>query len=289
MTFGPASPLGVERFVSLSAQERFAGDPNADKDVIIRAVYRQVLGNAYVMDEERQHVAESQFKLGAISCREFVRRLAKSDTYRSRFFENCSRYRYIELTFKHLLGRAPDGFEEMRQHSEILDHHGYEADIDSFIDSQEYQERFGEDTVPFLNGWQTGPGKSMREFTWIFQLTRGASSSDCKGDVAGKASKLGGAAYQDRSLPVVSPANTASAFKLGAGARNAATRVGTGGGDQGKVFRVQVSGYRANNVQKFSRYRQVSKVYYVPFDKLSEQFRRIHAEGGQIASITPVS
>ena len=112
----------------------------------------------------------------------------------------------------------------------------------------------------------------MREFTWIFQLTRGASSSDCKGDVAGKASKLGGAAYQDRSLPVVSPANTASAFKLGAGARNAATRVGTGGGDQGKVFRVQVSGYRANNVQKFSRYRQVRRCITCPSTSFRSSF-----------------
>jgi len=27
----------------------------------------------------------------------------------------------------------------------------------------------------------------------------------------------------------------------------------------------------------------------VPFDKLSEQFKRIHAEGGKISSITPVN
>jgi hypothetical protein len=73
----------------------------------MNSLYKQVLGNAYVMDSERQIISESQFKLGEISVREFIRRLAKSDLYRSRFFESCARYRYIELTFRHLLGRAP--------------------------------------------------------------------------------------------------------------------------------------------------------------------------------------
>ncbi|MCT0213220.1 phycobilisome linker polypeptide [Synechococcus sp. CS-1326] len=289
MTFGPASFLGVERFTSINAQEHFSGDANADKDVIIRAIYRQVLGNAYVMEEERQIVAESQFKLGRISVREFVRLLAKSATYQSRFFDTCSRYRYIELTFKHLLGRAPDNFEELRGHSENLDHFGYQSDIDSFIDSAEYQNRFGEDTVPYLHGWQTGPGKSMREFTWMFQLTRGASSSDLKGDVAGIAPKLGSAAYQNTSFPVISPGNTASSFRLAPQNGVGKTRAGVGAGQEGKIYKIQVSGYRANNVQKFSRYRQSNRVFYVPFDKLSEQFRRIHAEGGKIASVNPVN
>ncbi|APD48341.1 phycobilisome linker polypeptide [Synechococcus sp. CS-602] len=289
MTFGPASFLGVERFTSIGAQEHFTGDENADKDVIIRAIYRQVLGNAYVMEEERQVVAESQFKLGRISVREFVRQLAKSDTYQSRFFDTCSRYRYIELSFKHLLGRAPDNFEELRSHSTILDEFGFQADIDSFIDSVEYQNRFGEDTVPYLHGWQTGAGKSMREFTWMFQLTRGASSSDLKGDVAGIAPKLGSAAYQNTSFPVISPSNTASSFRLASPNGIGKTRSGVGAGQEGKVFRVQVSGNQANKVQKFSRYRQSSRVYYVPFEKLSEQYQRIHAEGGKIASITPVN
>ena len=107
MPFGPASLLGVERFDSEAPVELLPGDDDARKEQIIRAIYRQVLGNAYVMDSERQVVIESQFKLGEISVREFVRRLAKSDLYRSRFFESCARYRYIELAFRHLLGRAP--------------------------------------------------------------------------------------------------------------------------------------------------------------------------------------
>ena len=99
MPFGPASLLGVERFSEESEAplELIPGDEDARKEQIIRAVYKQVLGNAYVMDSERQIVEESQFKLGEISVRELVGRIAKSDLYRSRFFDNCARYRYLSL------------------------------------------------------------------------------------------------------------------------------------------------------------------------------------------------
>ena len=45
----------------------------------------------------------------------------------------------------------------------------------------------------------------------------------------------------------------------------------------------------ANNLRRISRYTRSNRVFYVPFDKLSEQFKRIHREGGKIASITPVT
>ena len=54
-------------------------------------------------------------------------------------------------------------------------------------------------------------------------------------------------------------------------------------------IRDRVTGYSANNVRRISRYVRSNRVYYVPFDKLSEQFKRIHKEGGKIASITPVT
>jgi phycoerythrin-associated linker protein len=130
------------------------------------------------MESERLIVAESQFKRGELSVREFVRQLAKSDLYRSRFFDSCYRYRAIELNFKHLLGRAPDNFDEMRYHSSVLDNSGFETDIDTYIDSDEYQTAFGEAIVPYYRGLSTQNGQSMLEFTNMFQLLRSASSSD---------------------------------------------------------------------------------------------------------------
>jgi phycoerythrin-associated linker protein len=294
MPFGPASLLGVERFSEESEAplELLPGDEDAKKEQIIRAVYKQVLGNAYVMESERQLVAESQFKLGEISVREFVRRIAKSDLYRSRFFETCARYRYIELAFRHLMGRAPIDFQEMRDHSERLDAKGYDADIDSFLDCDDYQNAFGEWIVPYQRGWKTESCTTLQEFTWSFQLLRGNSSSSLKGDLAGISSKLGGAAYQNRPLAVIPPSSKEASgwsFRPSRNLQDAPTRLGVGAGEEGMTYRVEVTGYSANNVRRISRYVRSNRVYYVPFNKLSEQFIRIHREGGKIASITPVT
>ena len=294
MPFGPASLLGVERFSEESEAplELLPGDDDAKKEQIIRAVYKQVLGNAYVMESERQLVPESQFKLGEISVREFVRRIAKSDLYRSRLFETCARYRYIELAFRHLMGRAPIDFQEMRDHSERLDAKGYDADIDSFLDCDDYQNAFGEWIVPYQRGWKTESCTTLQEFTWSFQLLRGNSSSSLKGDLAGISSKLGGAAYQNRPLAVVPPSSSETSgwsFRPSRNLQDAPTRLGVGAGEEGMTYRVEVTGYSANNVRRISRYVRSNRVFYVPFNKLSEQFIRIHREGGKIASITPVT
>ena len=294
MPFGPASLLGVERFSEESEAplELLPGDEDSKKEQIIRAVYKQVLGNAYVMESERQLVAESQFKLGEISVREFVRRIAKSDLYRSRFFETCARYRYIELAFRHLMGRAPIDFQEMRDHSERLDAKGYDADIDSFLDCDDYQNAFGEWIVPYQRGWKTESCTTLQEFTWSFQLLRGNSSSSLKGDLAGISSKLGGAAYQNRPLAVIPPSSSDTSgwsFRPSRNLQDAPTRLGVGAGEEGMTYRVEVTGYSANNVRRISRYVRSNRIYYVPFNKLSEQFIRIHREGGKIASITPVT
>ncbi|NER30416.1 MAG: phycobilisome Linker polypeptide, partial [Symploca sp. SIO1C4] len=158
--------------------ELLPGRSEEEIETIIRIIYRQVLGNAYVMESERLVVPESQLKQGEISVREFVRQLAKSELYRSRFFDNCPRYRATELNFKHLLGRAPDDYSEMKYHSSILDTKGYEADIDSYLDSDEYQDAFGDNIVPFYRGYKTQTGKKLLGFTNMFKLLPSMSSSD---------------------------------------------------------------------------------------------------------------
>ena len=173
-TARPSNPV----FNTVEPVELWPSDSSDKVDVVIRAVYRQVLGNAHVMESERLVVPESQLRHGEINVREFVRQVAKSELYRSLFVTSCYRYRTIELNFKHLLGRAPQSFEELKAHSAILDTEGYEADIDSYIDSDEYETAFGENVVPFHRGYSTVPGQTMVEFTNMLQLFKGASSSD---------------------------------------------------------------------------------------------------------------
>jgi phycoerythrin-associated linker protein len=285
MPFGPASRLGVSLFDETPPVEWVSGASSEDAETVIKAVYRQVLGNAYVMESERLVVPESQFKRGELSVREFVRAVAKSDLYCSRFFTSCARYRAIELNFRHLLGRPPLDLEEMRGHSTILDTQGFEADIDSYIDSDEYQNTFGENFVPYIRGYKTEACQSMVQFTHTFQLVRGASSSSLKGDLAGKKPKLNSLTIQEKAVPVISPASSGSTFR---DPGSSATRLGVGAGDRGKVYRIEVTGYRAKVVNNISKFRTANKVYMVPYEQLSETYQRIHLQGGVIASVTAI-
>ena len=206
---GRASELGVGLYEDSEPVELFAHSSTEEIDVVIRAVYRQVLGNAYVMESERLPIPESQLRQGDISVREFVRQVALSELYRSRFFDNNPRYRSIELNFKHLLGRAPESYEEMNNHSQILDEGGYEAEINSYLDSDEYTQYFGDNIVPYYRGYKTQTGKKMVGFTHLFKLLRGASSSD-KNLTMGNYARLTRSLINNSPSQVVAPSRGSS-------------------------------------------------------------------------------
>lgn len=286
MAFGPASRLGVSLFDETPPLEWVPGRSVEEAASIINAVYRQVLGNAYVMESERLAVAESQFKMGEFSVREFVRAVAKSDLYQSRFFTSCARYRAIELNFRHLLGRAPRDLEEMRMHSTILDTQGYDAEIDSYLDSDEYNNTFGENFVPFIRGYKTEACETMVQFTHMFQMVRGASSSSLKGDLAGKSPKLNALTINQTPTPVVAPGSAGATFRDTS--VTSRSRQGVDASSGGKVYRIEVTSIRSNAVNRVSRFRRSNQVFLVPYEKLSQEYQRIHQQGGVIASITAV-
>ena len=201
MSLVQAPALGIARFAAGERKEHRPHASSGDQDAIIRAVYQQVLGGQYLMNSERLEGAESLFRNGYLNVREFVRTVAKSAQYRSRFFENCNPYRFIELNHKHLLGRAPHNREEMLHHFTILQEQGYDAEIDSYLDSSEYTSKFGNDNVPHLHGWNYSVGHEGRQFSWLMQLARGAAAS-VKGDGSGTQFRLGQALHQNRPVRV---------------------------------------------------------------------------------------
>jgi hypothetical protein len=138
MSLVRAPELGIERFANNASREHWSNASDADKNTTIRAVYQQVLGQQHLMASERLGGAESLFRDGYLTVRELVRTVAKSGLYRKRFFESSNPYRFIELNHKHLLGRAPQNREEMLHHFTILQEQGVDAEIDSYLDSDEY-------------------------------------------------------------------------------------------------------------------------------------------------------
>jgi len=277
----PGGDLGIERYANNRVNENWTTGSSADKAVLIRAVYRQVLGNQYVMASERLQGPESLFNRGYLSVREFVRQVAKSGLYRKKFFENTNPYAFIELNFKHLLGRAPQNKAEMLHHFTILQEQGYDAEIDSYLDSAEYQERFGEEGVPYLHGWNYSVGQQGLQFSYMMQLARGAAAS-VKGDTTGNQSRLNPSVHAELPLPVVSPNAKGSLFRKVAA--DGVTRQGVGAGEEGRVFRVEITGFNNYRLHKRS-----NRVRFIPFNKMLEYQQQIHREGGRIASITPVN
>jgi phycobilisome core-membrane linker protein len=124
-----------------------------EKQDVVKAAYRQVferdITRAYSLNLSD---LESKVKNGEISMKEFIRRLCKSPLYRKNFFEPYINSRALELAFRHILGRAPSSREEVQQYFSVVSAGGLPALVDALVDSQEYADYFGEETVPYLRG-----------------------------------------------------------------------------------------------------------------------------------------
>ena len=129
------------------------GLSTSEKNTVVKAAYRQVferdIKRAYSLDLSD---LESKVKNGEISMKEFIRRLAKSPLYRKNFFEPYINSRALELAFRHILGRGPSSREEVQKYFSIVSSGGLAALVDALIDSNEYSDYFGEETVPYLRG-----------------------------------------------------------------------------------------------------------------------------------------
>ncbi len=116
---------------------------------LIWAVYRQVFSEHVILQTTRQTSLESQLKNRAITVRDFVRGLAKSEAFYRLVVEPNSNYRVVELCLKRLLGRAPYNKDEEIAWSIKIATLGWGGFVDALLDSSEYQENFGDNTVPY--------------------------------------------------------------------------------------------------------------------------------------------
>jgi phycobilisome core-membrane linker protein len=129
------------------------GLSSSEKQEIVKAAYRQIferdITRAY---SQSISYLESQVKNGSISMKEFVRRLGKSPLYQKQFYEPFINSRALELAFRHFLGRGPSSREEVQEYFSIVSKGGLAALVDALVDSKEYSDYFGEETVPYLRG-----------------------------------------------------------------------------------------------------------------------------------------
>ena len=146
-------------FNAAQKRQKFVMKPglsNLEKTAVVKAAYRQIferdITRAY---NQSISYLESQVKNGDISMKEFVRRLGKSPLYREQFYEPFVNSRVVELAFRHFLGRGVSSPEEFQKYFAIVTAGGQSALVNALVDSNEYADYFGEETVPYLRGLGT--------------------------------------------------------------------------------------------------------------------------------------
>lgn len=266
-----ARQLGFEPFAATTPLELRPNSTEEDVQTVIWATYRQIFGNDHLMESERLTSAESLLKQRTITVRDFVRALATSELYRKKFFYSTPQTRFIELNFKHLLGRAPYDESEIAHHVDLYIQEGYEAEISSYIDSQEYQTSFGDAIVPHYRGFQTQKGQKTVGFNRMFQLYRGYANSD-RAQGKDKQAHL----TQELALNLASPLRTPTLGR---------ELAGTTGGDRGKVYRIRVT-QSANG--RTTQIRRGISEYLVGYEQLSPTLQRLNQRGSRVVSVSPV-
>ncbi|MFO0017468.1 MAG: phycobilisome rod-core linker polypeptide [Synechococcaceae cyanobacterium] len=115
---------------------------------VIRAVYVQVLGTAGYAGE-RNTVEEIKLENGDISLREFVRQVARSNAFRRRYWSGLYICKAIEVMHRRILGRPTFGRWEINAYFDVAARKGFYGVVDALINSRDYLDSFGEDTVPY--------------------------------------------------------------------------------------------------------------------------------------------
>ncbi|MEA5417326.1 phycobilisome rod-core linker polypeptide [Synechococcus sp. BA-132 BA5] len=118
-----------------------------DQNFVIEAAYRQIFFHAFKVDRDR--TLESQLRDGQINVREFIRSLCLSDTFNRSFYNLNSNYRVARHLVEKLLGRPVHGKSEEIAWSAVIMTKGVKGAVDAILDSNEYLDAFGYDTVPY--------------------------------------------------------------------------------------------------------------------------------------------
>jgi phycobilisome rod-core linker protein len=122
---------------------------SAKADELIWAAYRQIFNEQQIIDHNRIKALESHLKNAQISVRDFIRGLVLSDSFRRNNYEPNNNYRFVQMCIQRILGREVYHEREKLAWSTVLATKGLQGFVDDLLNSEEYLENFGYDTVPY--------------------------------------------------------------------------------------------------------------------------------------------
>ncbi|MEM9150148.1 MAG: phycobilisome rod-core linker polypeptide [Cyanobacteria bacterium P01_F01_bin.3] len=156
-TLGPkVFRLSRSAYMGANTSIKFA----TEAKTVINAVYRQIFGFD-VYAGQRSTSAEARLANGELNVRDFVRAIAKSEAFRKTYWTPLYVMKAVEYIHRRLLGRPTYGRNETNKYFDVCAKHGFYALIDALIETPEYTEAFGEDTVPYER-YVTPAGQSRR-------------------------------------------------------------------------------------------------------------------------------
>jgi hypothetical protein len=289
---------------------------------IMEMAYQRIFGNYYIFEAEKEELKtiDSAFQNGRYRVKDYVRALSKSDVFKNKFFYNRPVYNSIELCFRMILGRPCDNYAEFKHKTGIYDSHGFDALIDSFFDDGEYDEAFGFDTVPYNRPYTLGTRNSTAQFAQLLRMSSRPADADYKANER-KAftSSIQTNRFGVQTVPRLLNRMTARRSMGGkpgpVGAPCAGFRMGVEADSNGKVYRLDVTGFtewttgaagaagitlrsrsgrlyrHSTSMSKgvLSQFRRSNQAYLIPKDKMLERMIQIHQRGGKIVSVAPTS
>lgn len=120
-----------------------------ERKAALYQIYNQVLERQpYAFERRLLASAEKDFLSDKIGVKRMLKLLGHSQVYLKEFYENSSNLKFLELCFKHFMGRAPRDHAEIHHYSNILMRRGVKVLITAMLDSEEYRKHFGCFTVP---------------------------------------------------------------------------------------------------------------------------------------------
>lgn len=120
-----------------------------EMDEIIWACYRQIFSEHQILSSTRDNFLESQLRFNQIKVKDFIIGLLLSDSFRLLNYNVNNNYRLVEMCVQRILGRDIYNDREKLAFSVILASKGFETFIKLLINSEEYEENFGDNIVPY--------------------------------------------------------------------------------------------------------------------------------------------
>nr|YP_010726431.1 phycobilisome rod-core linker polypeptide [Hypnea spinella]WDY84906.1 phycobilisome rod-core linker polypeptide [Hypnea spinella] len=120
-----------------------------EMDEIIWAAYRQIFSEHQILSSNAEPFLESQLRFNQIKVKDFIKGLLLSNSFRDLNYNFNNNYRFVEMVIQRVLGRDIYNNREKLAFSIIIASQGLDVFFDTLLNSDEYIENFGDNTVPY--------------------------------------------------------------------------------------------------------------------------------------------